>query len=58
MLIGAGRVLLLFPPLYGRRPRMYHPADSAFEALRGDWEKIGRDLHNALEKAEQIEVNA
>ena len=55
-IFGATTVLELFPTTNPRRdaasPRrdkLYAPAASDQEALRGDWEKIGRDLWRAFD---------
>jgi len=37
---------------------MYRPANSALEALQGDWEKVGKDLQKAINEAENTLINA
>ena len=47
---GAGSVMELIPPPRPKRhPRFYKPAPTASEALRGDWDTIGRTLRKAFE---------
>jgi hypothetical protein len=49
ILRGAGSVL--FPTQSARSPqKLYHPSQNAKDSLRGDWERVGRDLTIAIKK--------
>jgi hypothetical protein len=53
IIFGATTVLELFPTdrraISPKREKLYTPAASDLEALRGDWEKIGCDLWRAFD---------
>lgn len=47
---GAATVLQIWPSGYSHYRRAY-PHTSEVEALRGDWEKIGKDIRKATQEA-------
>ena len=57
LLIGASKTLILFPERPVPPVKLYRPAASIFEALKGDWEKIGKDFQVAIEQAENVETS-
>jgi hypothetical protein len=46
---GAGSILEI-QPTDDEEPRLYHPARTDLDALRGDWNRIGDDFRRALNK--------
>lgn len=57
LLIGASRTLILFPEKSIPQVKLYQPSPSIIEALKGDWEKIGKDFQVAIEQAENVETS-
>jgi hypothetical protein len=49
VLRGAGSSLEI-QPAHKRGPRLYHPARTDVDALRGDWMRVGNDLKRALDR--------
>lgn len=49
---GAGSILELWPVRNrGEWQRLYQPAPTDVDALRGDWERVGLDLQHAIDAA-------
>lgn len=47
ILRGVGSILDVCPA--ERRGKVHPPSRSDADALRGDWERVGQDLHNAIQ---------
>lgn len=46
---GAATVLSVFAPPYFVGQQTYHPAQSALEAITGDWKRVGDDIWKSIE---------
>lgn len=48
ILYGAGTLASIFPQRRRKKEqKLYHPAKSAAEALRSDWERLGVDMRKS-----------